>query len=174
MKYLKTFEELSPETYMSAADKLSSMGLENRAQNIRDYVNSDYYKNFIRRLETDNEFANAVEKLKSTEEYKAFLDVVKNCKWDEVSKMLNLKAHEEDDLTTYSELSKEEKRARWKKALLSTGIGAVLAAVGAGVMAIESHLGFSNVLSAMLQGFLVSAGTLGIMTSGIAVAPIKN
>ena len=44
MKYLKTFEELSPEIYMSAANKLSEMGYKERAEKIEDYVNSLYYQ----------------------------------------------------------------------------------------------------------------------------------
>ena len=174
MKYLKTFEELSPEIYMSAANKLSEMGYKERAEKIEDYVNSLYYQKFIRRLETDKAFAEAVEKIKSTEEYQKFLDVVKNCKWDEVSKILKLTPEEEDDMTHYHEMPKEEKKYRWTKALLSTGVGAALAGVGAGVIALESHLDFQDILSTMLQGFLVVAGTLGIMTSGIAMAPVKN
>ena len=63
MKYLKTFEELSPETYKSAADKLVARGETERAQNITQYIESEYFKNFIDKMRTDPSFKKLVEEI---------------------------------------------------------------------------------------------------------------
>lgn len=56
MKYIKTYEELKPETYASAADKLSKMGHKKRPEELINWSNQVKLKNVIQSVKTIGEF----------------------------------------------------------------------------------------------------------------------
>lgn len=180
MKYLKTFEELSPETYMSAADKLSAMGQEERAQRLREYANSRFFKEFIHRQETDSYFKDAVEGVMKDPEFQEFKKVCEQNP-EQFDKLLEhieeLREHiieqEKEEGIPFSKLPAEEKKQRIMGALKHFGIGVILATLGAGMVALEQHLGFDGALSAMVGGFIASALGFGITQTAVAIAPKK-
>jgi len=56
MKYMKTYEELNPETYLSAADKLSKLGHVKRPENLKNWANDAKRKNLINSLKSIGQF----------------------------------------------------------------------------------------------------------------------
>lgn len=56
MKYIKTFEELKPETYISAADKLSKLGHIKRPEQLKNYAYDTIRLNTTNSIKTIGEF----------------------------------------------------------------------------------------------------------------------
>lgn len=56
MKWIKTYEELKPETYTSAADKLSKMGHKKRPEELINWSNQVKARNIIQSIKTIGEF----------------------------------------------------------------------------------------------------------------------
>lgn len=56
MKWIKTYEELKPETYASAADKLSKMGHKKRPEELINWSNQVKARNIIQSIKTIGEF----------------------------------------------------------------------------------------------------------------------
>lgn len=178
MKYLKTFEELSPETYKSAADKLSAMGHESRAEELRNYANSRFYREFINRQETDPQFKATVERFKKTPEYVEFCKVAQENPDDIITLVENfdkVKAElEHDEQVTFGEFSPEKKKKKIMTALKHIGIGVVAATAVAAIGAIESGLGTGGALHAMIGAFFASLLGFGTMQISTALAPEKK
>jgi hypothetical protein len=177
MKYLKTFEELNPETYMSAADKLSAMGQERRAEELRKYVDSRFFKEFINRQETDPQFKATVEKFKKTPEYDNFCKVAKENPDDIITLVENfdkVKAELEHDHVTFAEFSPEKKKKKIMTALKHIGIGVLAATAVAAIGAVESGLGTGGALHAMVGAFFASLLGFGTMQISTALAPEKK
>lgn len=177
MKYLKTFEELRPETYMSAADKLSAMGQESRAQRLREYANSRFYKEFINRQETDPRFKETVRRFMNTPQYEEFCKVAKENPDDIITLVENfdkVKAELEHDEVTFAEFSPEKKKKKIMTALKHIGVGVLAATAVAAIGAIESGLGTGGALHAMVGAFFASLLGFGTMQISTALAPEKK
>lgn len=56
MKYIKTYEELKPETYLSAADKLSKLGHVKRPENLKNWANDTKRRNLISSIKNIGQF----------------------------------------------------------------------------------------------------------------------
>lgn len=56
MRHIKTYEELKPETYLSAADKLSKLGHVKRPENLKKWANDTNRRNLISSLKSIGQF----------------------------------------------------------------------------------------------------------------------
>lgn len=61
MKHIKTFEELKPMTYLSAADKLTNIGHKKRPAALRDWVTTLLHKNTLNSIKTIGSFTFRIE-----------------------------------------------------------------------------------------------------------------
>ena len=187
MKYLKTFEELSPETYKSAADKLVARGETERAQNITQYIESEYFKNFIDKMRTDPSFKKLVEDLKRHPEMSKIIKSINpKSTIEEINNLIENREElthslEQEEQVLFSDFSEQEKKARIVRALKRFGIGTILAtglaialiATGNADMAGISHeiQNMSQLVDSSLACFITAFISNAAFQTGMALAP---
>ena len=186
MKYLKTFEELSPEVYQSAAKKFRDRGEEEKAMEIEEYINSDFYKEFITRQDNDPKFRqqviNIVDGLKDVlrhlpqwkEKGLGYGDT-----WKELSQLaenadkLESECEEGDGYKLWGQCTPEEKKTRIKNALVRIGIGAGLIAVFTVAISIGASMSVVGIIGAVATALIGHLSSLTLFQTSIALSPQK-
>ena len=186
MKYLKTFEELSPETYKSAADKLVARGETERADVLNKYIESPFYKHYVDKMRRDPGFKKYIDGLKADPKMKEALSKI-NPESDvkEIYTLINKKELikkilEDESQVFFSDMEEEEKKARITRALKRFGIGTVVGtglAIALIAMGHSDWIGFqhemhnmSQMVDASIASFVTTLLSNAVIHAGMAVA----
>jgi hypothetical protein len=186
MKYLKTFEELSPETYKSASDKLMDRGETERAEALSQYIESPFFKHYIDKMRRDPGFKEYIDKLKSDPEMKEVISKIDpNSDIKQIYTLLKLKdklAHalEEESIVRFSEFSDDEKKARIMRALKRFGIGtlvatgvaiALIATGNADIVGLHDIHNAAQMVDAGIASFVTAMATSAVAQIGQVMIP---
>ena len=186
MKYLKTFEELSPETYKSASDKLMAKGEKERAQALSQYIESPFFKHYIDKMRRDPGFKDYINDLKSDPQMKEVISKINpNSDIKEIYTLLKMKDQlvhvlEEESLVRFKEFSDDEKKARIIRALkrfgigtlVATGVAIALIATGhSDVVGLHDIHSASEMVDAGIASFVTAMATSAIAQIGQVIVP---
>jgi len=185
MRYLKTFEELHPDTYRSAADKLAARGETERAKALTDYIESPFFKHYIDRFRRSAEFREYIDDLKKDPEMKKILTQINpNSDIKEIytlikQKSMIAKVLEEEAELKFPEFSPEEKKARIIRALKRFGVGtlvasgiaiALIATGNAEIAGLHDVHNMSQMVDASIASFVTALVSNALFQGGMAIA----
>jgi hypothetical protein len=186
MKYLKTFEELSPETYKSASDKLMARGETERAEALSQYIESPFFKHYIDKMRREPGFKEYIDKLKSNPEMKEVISKINpNSDIKQIYTLLKMKdklvhALEEESIVRFKDFSDDEKKARIMKALkmfgigtlVATGVAIALIATGhSDIVGLHDIHSVSQMVDAGIASFVTAMATSAVAQIGQAMVP---